>query len=113
MPANGSTLQPSPASTTSICELKCTVGAGAAAVETGDHIGARVAVGVAGRAFAAHEFDFEAALLQPRAKIFGAGLIGFAGRVDGRKADQVGGQRDEVVDAVVDGFQELFVHRPI
>ena len=87
--------------------------AGAAAVETGDHVGARVAVGVAGRAFAAHELDAEAALLQPRAEIFGARRIGFAGRVDGRKADQVDGQRDEVVDAVVDRFQQVLVHRPI
>ena len=88
-------------------------GARAAAVETGDHIGAGIAVGVAGRAFAAHIFDAEAALFQPRAEIFGAGRIGFAGRVDGREADQIGGQRDEVVDALVDRFQELLVHRPI
>ena len=32
-----------------------------------------IAVGVAGRAFAAHELDAEAALRQPRAEIFGAG----------------------------------------
>ena len=42
-------------------------GAGAAAVEAGDHIGAGIAVVVAGRAFAAHELDAEAAPLEPRA----------------------------------------------
>ena len=86
------------------------VGAGRAAVEAGDDVDARVAVGVAGRAFGADEFDFEAALLQPRADVFGAGPIGLAGRVDGRKADQVGGQRDQVVDPIIDRFQQEFVH---
>ena len=85
-------------------------GAGRAAVEAGDDIDARIAVGVAGRAFGADEFGLETTLLQPRADIFGAWPIGFARRIDGRKADQVGGQRDQVVDPVVDRLEESFVH---
>ncbi len=77
-------------------------GAGRAAVEAGDDIDARIAVGVAGRAFGADELGFEAALLQPRTDVFRARPVGLAGRVDGRKADQVGGQCDQVVDPSVD-----------
>ena len=36
-----------------------------------------------------------------------------AGRIDGRKADQVRGQRNQIVDPVVNRLQESFVHPAI
>ncbi|MNS58488.1 hypothetical protein D3C72_914100 [compost metagenome] len=72
------------------------------ALPAGDDIGAGIGVAVARRAFAAHIFDDEAALLQPLADVFGAGAIGLARRVDGGKADQVLGQGDQFVGAAVD-----------
>ena len=80
------------------------------AVEAGDDVDARIAVGVAGRAFGADEFDAEAALLQARGQVFGAGAVGVAGRIDRRKADQVGGQRREILGPLLDRSGKPVVH---
>jgi hypothetical protein len=85
----------------------------AAAFEAGDHIGTRVAVVVARRALAAHIVDRKAAAPQPLAEILRAGPVGLARRIDRRKADQLGGQRDQLFDAVVDRSGQCLVHRLI
>src|SRR5690606_3246059 len=81
-----------------------------AAVEARDDIGARIAVAVARRAFAAHVHGLETGAPQPLAEIFGAGRVGLAGRVDRRKTDKVDGQRDKVFDTVFDRAGESFIH---
>ncbi len=86
-------------------------GAVAASVEPGNDVGARVAVRIARRVLPPDELGLEAPLPQPVGDEFGAGRVGFAGRVHRRKADQVGCEGDEFVAAVVDGAEELFVHR--
>ena len=75
-----------------------------------DDIGARIPVGVAGRAFAADIDDVEAPAPEASADILGARHVGLARRVDRRKADEVGGECDEFVAAPVDGAEEAFVH---
>ena len=60
---------------------------------------ARIAVGVAGRAFAAHELDCRSRASAAARRYIRRRAVGFARRVDGREADQVDGQRDELVDA--------------
>jgi hypothetical protein len=84
--------------------------AGAAALHARDDVRAGIAVGIAGRSFAANETDSEAAPAEPFGNEFRAGRIGLAGRIDGRKTDEVGGERDELVDPRVDGFCKSLDH---
>src|SRR5690349_13044404 len=55
--------------------------AGTAALEAGDHIGARVAVVVARRTFAAHILDGEAAAPEPLPQMFRAGQVRLSRRI--------------------------------
>ena len=75
---------------------------GTASFDARHHIRARIAVRVAGRPFAADESDREAAAPESRGHELRAGRIGFAWRIHGRKADEVGGERHEVLDPRVD-----------
>jgi hypothetical protein len=82
----------------------------AATLDARDDIRARIAVGIAGRSFAADEADREAAPPEPFAHEFGAGRIGFARRVDGRETDEVGGELNEVFDPFVNRFCQFVDH---
>src|SRR5690606_11511269 len=63
-----------------------------------------------GRAFAADKLGRKAAFRQPCGDEFGAGRIGFAGRIDRLEANQFGGELRDFVAAAVDGAEELFGH---
>ncbi len=73
-------------------------------------VGAGIAVAVTGSPFAAHEDRLEPRAAQPAGDILGARRVGLSRRIDGGKADKVGGEGDKVVAAVVDGAPESFVH---
>ncbi len=112
-PPNGSTVQPSPGSTTSICELKCTIGARPApAVARATTLIARIAVAVARRPFAAHELVSKPWRASRAPTIFGARPVGFARRVDRRETDQVGRQPHQVPGALLDRSSQPVVHPP-
>ena len=72
------------------------------AFDAADDVGARIAVVVAGRADPAHIFDGEAPRGQPLPDILGAGRVAFTRRVDGGKADELGGQFGQFVRPPVD-----------
>ena len=52
--------------------------------------------------------DGEAAGGEAIADEAGAGFIGVAGRIDGRKADEIAGERDEVVASGLDPVEQPF-----
>ncbi len=79
-----------------------------AAFAAGYDIDPGIGVAVARRTFGADIGDLEAATLQPLAQIFGARTIGVAGRIHGRKADQVLGQGRQIGGAVFDPAQHAF-----
>ena len=82
--------------------------AGRRALAAGDEVPARMLVAVAGRALGAEQLDGEAARRQAVADVLADREVVVAGRVDRRDADEVLGQRDEVVAAVGDGGAEFF-----
>ena len=85
-------------------------GAGTAALDARHHVDARVEVAVARRALGAHELDGKAAFAQSLCDVFRARPVGVARRVDGRKADEVGGQRGEFVAARADPAGHAVFH---
>ena len=88
-------------------------GARRAAVETGDDVDARIAVRIARCSLGTDELGLEAALAQALADIFGAGPVCLPRRIDGREADQFGGERDQIVDPVVDRPEESFIDHAV
>jgi len=72
-------------------------GAGRSALTARHNVPTRIAVAVAGRAVGADHFNVEPPLLQPRRQIFADLQIGLAWRIERRDADQVLGQRDQLV----------------
>ena len=111
-PANGSTVQSSPGSTTSMWELKWTHGAGPPPVAARHDVDPREAVAVARRPLGAEEARREAAPGEPRGEEFCTGAVGRARRIDGGEADELGRQLDELIGAGFDGPAQPVLHRP-
>ncbi len=84
--------------------------AGHAAVEAGDHVDARIAVGVARRALGTDQLGLEAEPAQTGGEILRAWSVGVARRVDSGEADKIGRQRHEVFGAALDRFEQSFLH---
>ena len=76
----------------------------------GDHVPARIAVAVAGGALRAHEGRREAERREPPGDDLAAVAIGLAGRVDRGDADQLGGQRHQIVAAILDLTPDCLQH---
>ena len=100
-PAQGSTRPAMPGLDHVDMPVQVDARAGPAALEAGDDVEARVAVAVAGAALAALIGDLEAAGPQALADQLGAGHVGVARRVHGRDADELAGERHELVATVV------------
>ena len=87
---------------------------GSATVPAGDNIPTRIFFAVAGCAKGAHQLGFETRCAQPLIKVFANLAVIVARRGQGGNADQILGQRDQVVAAACDCTHQgaLFGHAP-